>query len=201
MLLFPFCCFVITKSDFSKNSTVWYSVPSASKTPTELSSEPWYRSDPGNVEATSSTGDELVTGQELLTSKFECIDTGCTNAVTINNNPCGPNGKCGAIGGNSSGTECVCQGLYAGPRCEFGISSTYTSQQLENIYAAAENATNYPIFLQSIMTSNSALINGFYEQYWKESIKSFFQEAEAKGLTKDELADELRTMFSVARRA
>jgi hypothetical protein len=202
MILLPACCFGITesKSDFSNNATVWYSVPTTSKTPAELSSEPWYRSDSGSVEVSSFTGNNefLATGQELPTSTFECTDIGCTNAVTISNNPCGPNGKCGVIGGNSSGTECVCQGLFAGPRCEFGPSSTYTSQQLEDIYAVTKNATNYPIFLQSIMTSNAALNNNFYEQYWKESIKEFFQQAETKGLTKDEVAAELQELFSNA---
>lgn len=143
--------------------------------------------------------------QELLTSKFECVNSGCTpsNATTmnlaVNKNQCGPNGKCVPIGGggNTSGTKCDCEGLFAGPRCEFGISSTYTSNQLEDIYAVTENSTKYPNFIQSIMTSNSALNNDFYEQYWKDAIKSFFQLAEDKGLTKDELSNELRDLFGL----
>jgi hypothetical protein len=117
--------------------------------------------------------------------------------LAVNKNQCGPNGKCLPIGGNTSGTKCDCEGLFAGPRCEFGISSTYTSNQLEDIYAVTENSTNYPNFLQSITTSNSALNNDFYDQYWKDAIKSFFQQAEDKGLTKDELTEELRDLFGL----
>jgi hypothetical protein len=149
--------------------------------------------------STSTGADQWANTQELLSSTFECVDRACTSTdqkpTTIKNNPCGPNGKCVAIGGNVSGTKCECEGLFAGPHCEFGTSSTYTSNQLAEIYAVTKNSTNYPIFLQSIMTSNSALNNDFYEQYWKDAIKSFFQQAGAKGLTKDKLTEELRDLF------
>jgi hypothetical protein len=169
---------------------VWYSVSTTGKTPSELSSDPWYRSDP----------DMGIAGydQELSMSKFQCIGNVCTlPSVAAGNNQCGPNGKCAAIGGNTSGTKCVCEGLFAGPHCEFGISSTYTSNQLKDIYAVTSNSTNYPNFLQSIKTSNSALNNDFYEQYWKETIKSFFQQAAANNVTGEELSDELRALFNI----
>ena len=63
-----------------------------------------------------------------------------------------------------------------------------------------KDLTNYQSFLEALQVSlgMSELKNEFFDQYWGDTIKAFFQQAEASNHSANKIAADLRTLFGVS---